>query len=61
MPRLRPLVAVHLFLLQDNKILLSKRYNTGYEDGNWNVPAGHVEEGESVPQNFFTLSFVGID
>jgi len=41
-------VAVHLFFLRDNQILLIRRYNTGYEDGNYSVVAGHVDSGESV-------------
>ena len=40
--------AVHLFL-QDKSgaILLSQRANTGYRDGWWSVPAGHVEYRET--------------
>ena len=40
-------VTVHLLLLDGEKILMSRRFKTGYEDGNFSVPAGHVEEGES--------------
>lgn len=40
-------VAVHLFLIKNNQILLLRRYNTGYEDGNYSVPAGHVDGNES--------------
>jgi len=42
------LVAVHLFLLKDNQILLQRRAGTGYEDGNYSVIAGHIDGGEDV-------------
>ena len=37
----------YLVLIENNKILLQRRFNTGYEDGNYGFVAGHVEEGES--------------
>ncbi len=41
-------VAVHIFLLQGEEVLLLRRQNTGYEDGKLSVVAGHVEPGETV-------------
>ncbi len=29
-------------------VLLSRRYNTGYMDGWYSLPAGHIEDGESL-------------
>ena len=40
--------AVHLLLIRHGKILLIRRANTGFEDGNYSVPAGHLNGGESV-------------
>ena len=47
MARTKVYLAVHLFLIQDNKLLLLRRFNTGYEDGKYSVCAGHVEANEN--------------
>ena len=38
--------AAYLILINDEKILLGRRINTGYYDGWYTVPSGHVEAGE---------------
>ena len=46
--RTRYPVAVHLIFVRDARVLLARRFNTGWRDGDYSVPAGHVEPGETV-------------
>lgn len=39
-PRLIP--TAYLVLVRENRILLSRRYNTGFMDGMYSFPAGHL-------------------
>lgn len=40
--------AVYLFLFKGEKILLSRRYKTGWMDGHYSLIAGHLDGNESV-------------
>jgi 8-oxo-dGTP pyrophosphatase MutT (NUDIX family) len=48
MTRARFPVTVHLFFFRENQILLLRRFNTGFRDGEYSVPAGHLDGGETV-------------
>ncbi|HRW58425.1 MAG TPA: NUDIX domain-containing protein [Chlamydiales bacterium] len=43
--------AAYLILFKENKTLLLKRKNTGYQDGNYSLIAGHVEPNESFTES----------
>jgi 8-oxo-dGTP diphosphatase len=39
---------VFLLLVRGSRLLLALRENTGYADGQWNLPSGKVEPGEEL-------------
>jgi len=41
-------IAVYGILLQDDKVLMLRRYKTGWMDGMYGLPAGHLEKGEKL-------------
>ncbi len=46
---LKAKVAVHLILLNDSdEILMLRRFNTGFKDGEYGLIAGHVEKAEDL-------------
>jgi 8-oxo-dGTP diphosphatase len=50
MNRFQIIPAAYVALRRGDDVLLLLRANTGYMDGYWAMPAGHVEQGESVTQ-----------
>jgi 8-oxo-dGTP pyrophosphatase MutT (NUDIX family) len=48
MDRFQVIPAAYVALRRDDQVLLLLRANTGYLDGYWAMPAGHVEKDESV-------------
>ncbi len=48
--RFKIVPAVYLVLIKENRILLSRRYNTGYFDNHYSFPAGHLDGKETLKQ-----------
>jgi len=49
--RFKIIPTVYLILMKDdNKILLSRRCNTGFHDGEYSLPAGHLHGNETLAQ-----------
>ncbi len=48
--RFKLIAAVYVVLIKDNRILLSRRFNTGYCDGNYSLIAGHLNALETMSE-----------
>lgn len=46
--RFKLIPSVYLILIKEGKILLLKRKNTGFEDGNYGLVAGHLDGNETM-------------
>ena len=44
--RFKPYAAALTFLLRDDSVLLLRRHNTGWADGSYTVPSGHIDQNE---------------
>lgn len=47
-PRFNFYAAVYLIIKKENKILLMRRFNTGWMDGMYTLPAGHIDGNETA-------------
>ncbi|MCL2355250.1 MAG: NUDIX domain-containing protein [Oscillospiraceae bacterium] len=50
MDKYKPNISVCLQIINENKVLLMRRFNTSYEDGKYEFPSGHIEAGETLAE-----------
>ena len=48
--RFKLIASLYLLLIKDDQILLMRRINTGFEDGNYGLPSGHLENNETLTE-----------
>lgn len=48
--RFKIIPSVYLILMKYDRILLSRRYNTGFHDGEYSLPSGHLDGNETLVQ-----------
>lgn len=46
--RFHLIAAVFILLVKDDKVFLTKRTNTGWEDGKWSIMGGHLDGNETA-------------
>jgi mutator protein MutT len=45
--RLKIIPGLYIVLLETNDVLLLRRFNTGFADGNYTLPGGHLDKNET--------------
>jgi 8-oxo-dGTP diphosphatase len=50
MQRFKMIASGYVLFIRNRKILLSRRYRTGYKDGYYSLPAGHIEDNEPMKE-----------
>jgi ADP-ribose pyrophosphatase YjhB (NUDIX family) len=48
MDKFKMIAAGYVFFIRDNQVLMLRRCNTGYMDGYYSLPAGHIEDNEPI-------------
>ena len=48
MEHFRPYAAVYILFVKGDEVLMSRRFNTGYQDGYYSLPAGHIDGSETL-------------
>ena len=48
MERFKFLAVVNILLIKNKEILLARRFNTGFHDGDYELPSGHIDGNEPV-------------
>lgn len=46
--RFKNIIVTDLLIMRNKEVLLAKRKNTGYKDGEYELPGGHLEENEDL-------------
>jgi len=59
--RFKIIPEVFLLLIRDGGVLLSRRFQTGYQDGNYGLPSGHGESGETMREGIAREALEEID
>ncbi|MCK4665974.1 NUDIX domain-containing protein [Candidatus Dependentiae bacterium] len=59
--RYKTKVACYMIVLIDDKVLLMKRQNSGFHDGEYTVPSGHMDIGETPLEGAIRETFEETD